>query len=105
MSIPVANLPHPYQVADLQPGESRRILTDLHFSAIFSQPRMIPLTLLPLLLQFDVSPGAAFVPVTGGVQWSIEEVEILADVISIDSQVASSINNHILHCVTSGLRK
>ena len=75
-SIPIHNLSHPFQFLDLAPGESRRVLTDLHFSAVFSQKRYIPLTLLPMFLQFDVSPASAFVEVEGGAKWSTSEVEI-----------------------------
>ena len=58
-SVPLNSLATPFQFADLQPGESRRSLTDLNLFAIFSQRRFIPLSFLPLLIQLDVSPGSA----------------------------------------------
>ena len=92
------------------PANSSKIVTFKPLSGLFNQPKFIPLMWCPITLEFEmvgnendcvISPGAA-----GGASnidttntttsWSIEQVQLKCDLVTLDSALQNSYAEHVL---------
>jgi hypothetical protein len=90
----VATLSSP-GVADPIPGNASRTVVVKLMSAFLNQKRMIPLNMVPLVIELELGGADDAFDGTGN-QWRITEPRLIGDVIQIDNALQNSYAEHIL---------
>jgi hypothetical protein len=89
------------------PANGQRTVSFKPLFGIFNQPKMIPLQWLPLTVEFELVTGAdeaiatalngsLFPTNTTSNSWQIQDCQIKADVIELDSAVHNEYANHLM---------
>ena len=89
------------------PEDQRRELHSSPFFGICSQPKFIPLMYAPLIFEFEscnqstdpimhTNVGAFYNPANTSSTWSIEDVRVIADIVTLDSALQNSYVEHVL---------